>query len=222
MAFLFLIACFIIRIIAIGLLLRNRKTFGIRIWPLVIFNSASLVSDVLGSIFCFLEINNSLIINIYTVFELLFVTFYSLRLVQLNRYITLFSKIFSVSISIILCIEIIFYKTNILTEAVSGYAIILQSTIILICCLSMIAQLKPNNTSMPPELIVLFGLFIYSCLCILPTLAYILYFDCNNNYTFSLYTYTSIGIGNIIRDFCFGLFGVLLYRNNRKAIDSKN
>ena len=222
MAFLFLIACFIIRIIAIGLLLRNRKTFGIQIWPLVIFNSASLVSDILGSAMCFLQVNNSLVINIYTVFELLFVTFYSFRLIQVNRYITLVSKILSVSISIILCIEIIFYKTNILTEAISGYAIILQSLIILICCLSMIAQLKPNKTSMPLELIVLFGLFIYSCLCILPTIAYILYFDCNNHYTFSLFTYTSIGIGNLIRDFCFGLFGVLLYRNNRKASDSKN
>jgi hypothetical protein len=45
MAFLFLIACFIIRIIAIGLLLRNRKTAGLRIWPLTIFLFASLISD---------------------------------------------------------------------------------------------------------------------------------------------------------------------------------
>jgi len=45
MKFQFQIFYFLVRIITIGLLLRNRKTAGLRIWPLTIFLFASLISD---------------------------------------------------------------------------------------------------------------------------------------------------------------------------------
>lgn len=219
MKFQFQIFYFLVRIITIGLLLRNRKTAGLRIWPLTIFLFASLISDALGLTLCQNNIENTFVINIYTVFELLFITFYCLGLVELNRNVKLVFKIFSIAISAILLFEILYFKRNIYKEFISGYCIIFQSIVVFVCCLSMIGRSKPKNTSIPIELIVLFGLFIYSCLCILPTIAYTLYFDCNYKSTFAQFAYASVSIGNIIRDICFGWFGVILYRNNRNAIN---